>query len=218
MGLWTGTIVSAFVATFAPRWVDSWRQSEHRDWPPFVPNDPVLPMPVPSVPHVRIDVKPNVREKPKSLQASDFELMPLLERKAKPRSVSIQEATDIVIEYLNDFETTGLLTVTEVDTYCEDAFVSENIERIDPRFVREELASRGLWLGQKRLNTPQYAPIRARTGKSRLVLYRIPKRRVLAGVQPAKASSASEKATIIRPSSGYRPATEETPNDIRRVA
>lgn len=100
--------------------------------------------------------------------------------------VTAEKGADLLVAFLNREGRTGHFAVYEIDDLWLLCCELHDIEPIHGRFIREVLENRGLKLGQVRLNTPQFAAIRARTGKERLVVYRIPTSRRLGVPLPDK--------------------------------
>ena len=132
--------------------------------------------------------------------------------------VPAAKAADLLIAFMNGQSATGCFTASEIDEYWLWTAQTENLEPLDFRFVREALDGKGLKIGQKRLNTPEYMAVRQRTGKGRAVLYRIPRSRIGAGQAPAEPATYSDKAAEARPTSGHAPASAEISNAYRMVA
>lgn len=107
--------------------------------------------------------------------------------------VSAEKGADTFVAFLNREGRTGYFAVHEIDDLWSLCCELHDIEPIHGRFIREVLENRGLKLGQVRLNTPQFAAIRARTGKERLVVYRIPTSRRLGMPLPDKGGYAPPK-------------------------
>lgn len=128
------------------------------------------------------------------------------------------KAADLLIAFMNGEGKTGCFTASEVDDYWLVTAEMHDLEPLDCRFVREALDGKGLKVGQKRLNTPEYLAVRQRTGKGRAVLYRIPRCRAQAGQETDVPAHYPAKTAETRPASGHRPASAEISNAYIRVA
>ena len=128
------------------------------------------------------------------------------------------KAVDVLIHFLNSEGIHGVFAASEIDEYWLWCAEMLDIEPIDCRFVREAFEGKGLRIGQKRLNTPEFVPVRQRIGKGRAVLYRVPRCRAQAGQSPAEADASPVMAAAARPSSGQEPAIAEKAKQIRRAA
>lgn len=132
--------------------------------------------------------------------------------------VSTAKAADLLIDWANGEGYVGLYTASEIDEHWKTACAMLDLVELDVRFVREALESRGLKVGKKRLNTPEYVHIRERTGKDRLVLYRIPKVRMKSEIGPDQPDGDPGHPSQGRPSAGPVPARARNDSDFRRVA
>ena len=151
---------------------------------------------------------------------NDVQLPPRLPHFRQPElaCVTLPKAIDLLIDWCNGQGLVGVHSSSEIETYWKTACVELDLEPIDVRFIREALDGRGLRLGQKRLNTPEYIAIRQRTGKDRLVLYRIPRSRAVAAPVPEEPATTPGHPAADRLRPGTRAAIAEKPNPIRRAA
>ena len=137
--------------------------------------------------------------------------------------VPAAKAADLLIAFMNGEGKTGYFTASEIDDYWLMTAEMHDLELLPCGVVREVLDSMGLKCknlktNQKRLNMPEYMAVRQRTGKTRAVLYRIPRSRAKAGQLPDQAHPDPAMAAETRLSSGYSPASTEISNDYSRVA
>lgn len=133
----------------------------------------------------------------------------------RPRLVvSIEESVDHLIQFMNAEGKTGVFCAAEIDSHYLSCCELLDLEPHEPRFVRECLAGRRLKIGLKRLLTPEYRAIHVRTGKDRLVLYRIPKFRSASGIEPVEPVAISAAPAVVQTTPGNPPATAAA----RRVA
>lgn len=132
--------------------------------------------------------------------------LPEVRRRMAPRLIVSQaRAAEILVEFMNSEGQSGLFTAKEIDEWWGFAAAARDIEHLTGYTVREALDCRGLKLGQRRLNNPEYIAVRQRTGQTRPVLYRIPKVRTQAGTSPdAPASSRSDRQSS-SPRTGSQP-------------
>lgn len=132
--------------------------------------------------------------------------------------VPAAKAADLLIAFMNGEGKTGYFTASEIDEYWLVTAEMHDLEPMYCAIVREALDGKGLWVGQKRLNMPEYLAVRQRTGRSRAVLYRIPRCRASSGqsTDPADYSPAAAAETRHKP--GNHPAVGENSNLHRRMA
>lgn len=131
---------------------------------------------------------------------------------------SMGKAADIFIQWMNEEGYVGIYSASEIDSYWLACCEMLDIEPLRPKFLREALDGKSAKLGLTRLNSPQYAHIRQRTGKDRLVLYRIPRCRVAVGSEPAVPGGSPGTPSPNRQSSGIVSGNRENDSDFRRVA
>lgn len=141
----------------------------------------------------------------------------------RPRLVvSIDTAVDHLIQYLNAEGKTGIWSSREIDEHYLACCELLDLEPHEPRFVRECLAGRRLKIGLKRLLTPEYRAIHVRTGKDRLVLYRIPRCRARSSSDPADPDAIPVDPMIVRQPSGGESGSAleiaENASAVRRIA
>lgn len=125
--------------------------------------------------------------------------LPEIRRRMAPRLiVSAARSAEILIEFMNSENQTGYFTASEIDEWWAFAAAARDIERLSSQTVREALEGRGLRIGQRRLNAPEYLAVRQRTAQTRPVLYRIPRIRSQAGAVPeAPDNSRSDRQATV---------------------
>lgn len=188
-----GSYVLAGAAAFARKFATTGPR-QHVDILPAV-FEHRLPMPV-------AQPKPQINSEPPRYRTPHYEA-------PKKAVVSVAKACDLLIEWMNAEGHTGVYSASEIDEFWAVTTEMCDLVEIDCRFIREALEGKGLRIGQKRLNTPEYLHVRQRTGKSRVVLYRIPRCRGMAGQEPSKADAHPASPATSRQSSGKRPAIAE---------
>lgn len=144
--------------------------------------------------------------------------LPEVRARLKPRAIVSQaRAAEILVEYMNSENQHGYFTAHEIDEWWSCAMSNLDLEHISVQIVREALESRGLRVGQRRLNTPEFALVRQRNPLSvRPVLYRIPRCRGTSGGQPNAPEDDRTHRTDAGVASGRKP--EKAPQAVRRVA
>ena len=185
-------------------WQPSAIEFELPGMPPLPENEPVEPPPPPRPPPPAANQFPILQRRPRNMIRERVFVMPPHVDKT---CVSAGRAAELLIEYMNAENLTGLYTANEIDGYWELVVELYDLEHLAAVFVREAL--RKHCVGQKRLNTPQYLEIRQRSGQPRAVLYRIPKCRVAAGANPsvpADYTPAPEAISALEP--GKQPASK----------
>lgn len=131
---------------------------------------------------------------------------------------SMGKAADVFIQWMNEEGYIGIYSASEIDSYWLACCEMLDIEPLRPKFLREALDSKNAKIGLTRLNSPQYMHIRQRTGKDRLVLYRIPRCRVAVGTEPAVPGGSPGNPSPVRQASGIVSGNRENDSDFRRVA
>lgn len=194
-----GSYVLAGAAAFARRTLAPasycYRQQNDQPIIPMV-FEHQLPMPVAPTP------KPQINSEPPRYRTPHYEA-------PKKAVVSVAKACDLLIEWMNAEGHTGVFSASEIDEFWAVTTEMCDLVEIDCRFIREALEGKGLRIGQKRLNTPEYLHVKQRTGKSRLVLYRIPRCRGVVGTEPSKADGNPASPARSRNGSGTDPAINQ---------
>lgn len=132
--------------------------------------------------------------------------LPEIRRRMAPRLIVSQaRAAEILIEHMNSEDAHGYFTKNEIDEWWGFACAARDIERINGAIVREALAARGLRVGQRRLNTPEFLCVRQRTGQVRPVLYRIPRCRTVSGSVPDEPTSPRRDRKAATHGAGKKP-------------
>lgn len=166
----------------------------------------------------RLDDPPTATALPKpSPPPVDVSALPEIRRRLQPKLIVSQaRAAEILIEFMNSEDQHGYYTSREIDEWWAFAAAARDIEHINGAIVREALESRGLRMGQRRLNAPEFLIVRQRSGQVRPVLYRIPKCRTSTGELPDDPGQNRK----VRKQSGDNPAGKSTPvqSDSQRVA
>lgn len=142
-------------------------------------------------------------------KSSDVASLPDVRKRLAPRLVVAPvKAAEILVEFMNSEGAHGYFTSKEIDEWWGFAVSARDLERMSAQAVREALESRGLKVGQSRLNSPEYATVRQRNPKAvRPVLYRIPRCRSAAGGKPDSPDSSRNQSG----QSGHRPDAEPKP-------
>lgn len=156
--------------------------------PPPVPAPENVPAATPVAISQQYDSDPwmSARLERRSTRRRDF-VRPTIELK---KCVQPGEAVELLLEYMNAEGRTGLFTAAEIDLYWSITVELYDLEYISPQFVRSAMGR--FHQGQKRLNTPEFAAIRQRTGQTRANLYRIPKCRAVAGSEAERTGTTPE--------------------------
>lgn len=125
------------------------------------------------------------------------------------RAVAPVKAAAMLIQFMQDEGAIGNFTVAEIDEFWRWMCASQNLDQLHPNVVRSELSGTpGVWLGLRRLNGPEFREVRARTGKDRSVIYRIPPAgRIVTDARRSATGSEADKPRRQRPSSAAAPAT-----------
>lgn len=139
-------------------------------------------------------------------------------RKPQLACVSLPKATDLLIDWCNGQGLVGVYCASEIATYWKTACIELDLEPLNVKLIWEAFDGRGLRLGLKRLNTPEYIAIRQRTGKDRLVLFRIPRCRVVAGSMTEAPATTPDLPATSRQQPGTVPAMTQKSSQIRRAA
>lgn len=144
--------------------------------------------------------------------------LPEVRARLKPRAIVSQaRAAEILVEYMNSENQHGYFTAHEIDEWWGFAMSALEIEHVSVQIVREALETRGLRVGQRRLNTPEFASVRQRNPSSvRPVLYRIPRCRGTSGIQPNAPEDDRTDRTDTGSDTGKRPG--KAPQPVQRVA
>lgn len=141
--------------------------------------------------------------------------LPEIRRRMAPRLIVSQaRAAEILIEHMNSEDAHGYFTKNEIDEWWGFACAARDIERINGAIVREALAARGLRVGQRRLNTPEFLAVRQRTGQVRPVLYRIPRCRTVAGSLPDEPSASRRDRKPAVQGAGKKPDSVQTASQL----
>ena len=118
------------------------------------------------------------------------------------------KAARVLIDFMQAHGASGYFTPGEINEWWRWACAELNLDTLHPDVVRAELASLpNVWKPNTRLNAPEYRAVKARTGKERSILYRIPAARAEAGgVAGAGRDSWAEtgKATGQRPANAKK--------------
>lgn len=141
--------------------------------------------------------------------------LPEIRRRMTPRLIVSQaRAAEILIEFMASEGQSGYFTSKEIDEWWAFTSAARDIERINAADVREALDSRGLRVGQKRLNAPEYLAVRQRTGQTRPVLYRIPRIRTQAASLPDDPEVPQHVRKPSNPLSGKKPDGLQTASQL----
>lgn len=118
------------------------------------------------------------------------------------------KAARILISFMQEHDATGYFTPAEINEWWRWACKELKLDQLHPDVVRAELAALpNVWKPNTRLNAPEYRAVKARTGKERSILYRIPAARLEAGGASGAEREGWEaigKKTGQRPASGKR--------------
>jgi len=144
--------------------------------------------------------------------------LPDVRARMQPRLIISQaKSAEILVEFMNSEGATGYFTASEIAEWWKFAEAARDIESMHPQIVREALDARGLKVGQRRLNSPEYATVRQRNPSAvRPVLYRIPKVRGESGISPARSESVRSNRKPSDPIAGSSPSGE--PASVRMEA
>lgn len=114
------------------------------------------------------------------------------------------KAARILISFMQEHDATGYFTPAEINEWWRWACKELKLDQLHPDVVRAELAALpNVWKPNTRLNAPEYRAVKARTGKERSILYRIPAARSEAG---GMAGAARDSWAATGPAAGHRPA------------
>lgn len=91
-----------------------------------------------------------------------------------PRIAPVK-AAQMLIQFMQARGATGYFTVPEIDAWWSLLVAEQKLDDLHPTVVRSELSAiPNTWMGLRRLNGPEFRTVKARTGRDRAILYRIP--------------------------------------------
>lgn len=161
--------------------------------------DPDLPMPVPAMRgeatvSAPIYVAPST-EKHLDVSFPDEGFQPLRPAhipRRRDKIVTPEKAVDHLVAFMNSEGSTGLFGAREIDDWWKYCCDELELAYFDCQILREALDVRGLKIGERRLNMPEFLHVKQRTRKSRLTLYRIPRLRAVARATPVEETASPE--------------------------
>jgi len=194
---------------------------------PFIPVnrlafDHALPMPIATMRVETASTPIRVASPPQSLRNASLEVEHDARRPApiprrRDKIVTPEKAVDHLVAFMNAEGSTGLFGAREIDDWWKYCCDELELAYFDCQILREALDIRGLKIGERRLNMPEFLHVKQRTRKNRLTLYRIPRLRAVAKATPVEETASPElrSADAVEPPSdrrgfpGVTPATRE---------
>lgn len=116
-----------------------------------------------------------MRARPHRLTAEEARAAFEADRGSLKRRVVPLKAAEIFVSFMQEYDATGYFSVGEIDAWWHGCMDALGLDYLHPAVLRSELAAiPGCYIGNKRLNRPAFRSVKARTGRERAVLYRIP--------------------------------------------
>jgi len=174
--------------------------------PPSVSADVAPPVSSVEVSHTPASPAPAVIIPPTAPPIVRAHYVEGLNRKTRVAPV---KAARVLIDFMQAHDAGGYFTPGEINEWWRWACAELNLDPLHPDVVRAELAALpNVWKPNTRLNAPEYRAVKARTGKERSILYRIPAARSEAGSETV---ARRDNWTAPGTGTGQRPASAKKP-------